>query len=107
MISDAHEHEKIALKLATAAKVTGPEGWKIQIRKLFFDPITSPLLEEVTTMSGEMTYERLVCISRLLLRTQVGQSAPLWPALAEIPVPIDRMGYSVPTLQDEYVLWPN
>ena len=74
-----------------AEQVTGPQASG--------QPATGPAVG---------TNESLVlCLGRLLLRVLNGQSEPLWPALAEVPVPIDLMGFDVPSLDVEYVLWAN
>ena len=57
--------------------------------------------------SAASSPNQLVCMARLLVASNAEQADPLWPALVEIPVPVDRMGYAVLSGEDEYVLWPN
>ena len=47
------------------------------------------------------------CLVRLLLRVVGEQPEPLWPPLGELPVPVDRMGFDIPSLEDEHILWAN
>jgi arylsulfatase A-like enzyme len=50
----------------------------------------------------------LACdIGRNMLSVQAEQSEPLWPGLAEVPMPVDMASFTVNTLEEEHVYWTN
>lgn len=85
--------------------------WKIQKSslpdKLWLYDLRSDVGERVNLANSEYHKVVLAELLSLLLAVNATQEPPLWPALAEMPVLIDK--YLMDQFQegDEYIYWPN
>lgn len=84
-------------------------GWKLQVaarpQKTWLFHLNEDPTEQHNLADAEPQNVRL--LKQLLAAHNAEQQPPLWPALAEMPVSIDKTLIEPESEDDEYVYWPN
>ena len=85
------------------------DGWKMQTSKQpkktrLFNLAEDPFEQnELSTAQPE----KLAELTQLLAHHNSQQTAPMWPSGVEMPIWIDKSLADKPTLEDDYIYWPN
>ncbi|MGI9439363.1 MAG: sulfatase-like hydrolase/transferase [Parvibaculales bacterium] len=84
-------------------------GWKMQTsnhpkKTRLFNLAEDPF--EQNELSATQP-EKLAELTQLLAHHNSQQTAPMWPSRVEMPIWIDKSLADKPTLEDDYIYWPN